>query len=169
VSIGTTRPPSLSHIIININQINYLLHWLLITLRWGRPVPFTLQLGLQAGLTLEQYSNGFDTPTNTHPLGHIHRAVHIFDSLHYTEELDLHMFTCVHMHVHSTDLICHCQTHENHLEFLVNSADQRRLIHHLHFCSHDDGPNILGFHTFTLCSATCTSNSTNHLSHWIII
>jgi len=35
----------LSHIIININQINYLLHLLLITLRWGRPVPFTLQLG----------------------------------------------------------------------------------------------------------------------------
>ena len=49
------------YIIININQINYLLHLLLITLRWGRPVPFTLQLGLQAGLTLKQYSKGSDT------------------------------------------------------------------------------------------------------------
>jgi hypothetical protein len=50
-SIGTTGPTSLSQIylllyllfiIININiNINYLLHLLLITLRWGRPVPFT--------------------------------------------------------------------------------------------------------------------------------
>jgi hypothetical protein len=51
-SIGTTGPTSLSQIylllyllfiIINFNiniNINYLLH-LLITLRWGRPVPFT--------------------------------------------------------------------------------------------------------------------------------
>jgi hypothetical protein len=52
---------------------------------------------------------------------------------------------------------------------LVNSATQRRIIHHIHFCSHDDTPNTLGFHTFTLCSATCTSNSTDLLSHWIII
>jgi len=52
---------------------------------------------------------------------------------------------------------------------LVNSATQRRLIHHLHFYSHDDAPNTLGFHTFTLCSATGTSNSTDRLSHWIII
>jgi hypothetical protein len=52
---------------------------------------------------------------------------------------------------------------------LVNSAAQRRLIHHLHLCSHDDAPNTLGFHTFTLCSATGTSNSTDRLSHWIII
>jgi hypothetical protein len=69
VSIGTTRLTSLSHIIINITQINYLLHLLLITLSWGRPVPFTLQLGLHVGLTLEQYSKGSDTPTSAHPLG----------------------------------------------------------------------------------------------------
>ena len=69
MSIGTTGLTSLSHIIININHINYLLHLLLITLRWGRSVPFTLQLGLQAGLTLEQYSKGSDTPTSAHPLG----------------------------------------------------------------------------------------------------
>jgi hypothetical protein len=69
VSIGTIGPTSLSYIIINISQINYLLHLLLITLRWGWPVPFTLQLGLQAGLTLEQYSKGSDTPTSAHPLG----------------------------------------------------------------------------------------------------
>jgi hypothetical protein len=75
----------------------------------------------------------------------------------------------VHRHVHSTDLLSHCLTQENHLEFLVNSAAQRRLIHHLHLCSHDDAPNTLGFHTFTLCSATGTSNSTDRLSHWIII
>jgi hypothetical protein len=75
----------------------------------------------------------------------------------------------VHRHVHSTDLLSHCLTQENHLEFLVNSAAQRRLIHHLHLCSHDDAPNTLGFHTFTLFSATGTSNSTDHLSHWIII
>ena len=53
--------------------------------------------------------------------------------------------------------------------FLVNSAAQRKLIHHLHFCSHDDAPNTLGFHTFTLCSTIGTSNSTDRLSHWIII
>jgi hypothetical protein len=69
VFIGTTRPTSLAHNIININQINYLLHLLLITLRWGRPVPFTLQLGLQASLTLEQYSKGSYTPISSHPLG----------------------------------------------------------------------------------------------------
>jgi hypothetical protein len=69
VYIGTTWPTSLAYNIINIKQINYLLHLLLITLRWGRPVPFTLQLGLQEGLTLEQYSNGYDTPTSAHPLG----------------------------------------------------------------------------------------------------
>jgi hypothetical protein len=45
-SIGTTGPISLSQIyllfiIININiNINYLLHLLLITLRWGRSVEF---------------------------------------------------------------------------------------------------------------------------------
>jgi hypothetical protein len=75
----------------------------------------------------------------------------------------------VHRHVHSTDLVSHCLTHENHLEFLVNSVAQRRLINHLHFCSHDDAPNTLGFHTFTLCSTTITSNSIDPLSHWIII
>jgi hypothetical protein len=53
--------------------------------------------------------------------------------------------------------------------FLVNSAAQRRLTHHIHFYSHDDAPNTLGFHTFTLCSVTGTSNSSDHLSHWIII
>jgi hypothetical protein len=53
--------------------------------------------------------------------------------------------------------------------FLVNSVAQRRLIHHLHFCSHDDAPNTLGFHMSTLCSTTGTSNSTDRLSHWIII
>ena len=52
---------------------------------------------------------------------------------------------------------------------LVNSVAQRRLIHHLYFCSHDDAPNTLGFYTFTLCSTTSTSNSTDHLSHWRII
>jgi hypothetical protein len=84
-----------------------------------------------------------------------------------------HFFTrspvLVHRHVHSTDLLSHCITHESHLEFLINSSAQRRLIHHLHFCSHDDAPNTLGFHTFTLCLATSTSNSTDRLSHRIII
>jgi hypothetical protein len=75
----------------------------------------------------------------------------------------------VHKHVHSTDLHSHCLTQENHLELLVNFVAQRRLIHHLHSCSHDDAPSTLGFHTFTLCSATGTSNSTDRLSHWIII
>jgi hypothetical protein len=75
----------------------------------------------------------------------------------------------VHRHIHSTDLLSHYITQESHLEFLVNSSTQRRLIHHLHFCSHDDAPNTLGFHTFTLCSATCTSNSADRLSHRIII
>ena len=75
MSIGSIGLTSLSHIIIiiiiiiNINQINYLLHLLLITLRWGRPVPFTLQLGLQAILTLEQYNKGSHTPTSAQPLG----------------------------------------------------------------------------------------------------
>jgi hypothetical protein len=75
----------------------------------------------------------------------------------------------VHMHIHSTDLLSHCITQESHLEFLVNSYTQRRLIQHLHLCSHDDAPNTLGFHMFTLCSATITSNSTDRLSHKINI
>jgi hypothetical protein len=74
-----------------------------------------------------------------------------------------------HRHVHSTNLLFYCITHESHLEFLVNSATQKRPTHHLHFCSHDDAPNTLGFHTFTLCSATGTSNSSDRLSHRIII
>jgi hypothetical protein len=69
VSIGTIGPSSLAHNIININQINYLLHLLLITLRWGWPVPFTLQLVLQEGLSLEKYRKGSYTPTSSHPLG----------------------------------------------------------------------------------------------------
>jgi hypothetical protein len=73
----------------------------------------------------------------------------------------------VHMHVHSTNLLSHCITQESHLEFLINSSAQRRLIHHLHFCSHDDAPSTLGFHTFTLCSATGTSNSADLLSHCV--
>ena len=75
----------------------------------------------------------------------------------------------IHRHVHSTDLLSHCTTQESHLEFLINSSAQRRLIHHVHFFSYDDAPNTLGFHMFTLCSATGTSNSTDRLSHRIII
>ena len=75
----------------------------------------------------------------------------------------------IHRHVHSIDLISHCITQEIHMEFVINSSTQRRLIHHLCFCSHDDAPNTLGFHTFTLCSATGMSNSSDRLSHWIII
>jgi hypothetical protein len=79
------------------------------------------------------------------------------------------IFTHSPMLVHSTNLLSHCLTQENHLDFLVNFVSHRRLIHHLHFYSHDDAPNTLGFHTFTLYSTTGTSNSTDHLSHWIII
>jgi hypothetical protein len=75
----------------------------------------------------------------------------------------------VHRHVHSTDLLSHCITQESHLEFLANSVAQRMLIHHIHLCSHDDAPSTLGFHTFTVCSATGTSNSVDRLSHGIII
>jgi hypothetical protein len=71
----------------------------------------------------------------------------------------------VHRHVHSTDLISHCITQEIHLDFLINSSAQRRIIHHLHFFSHDDAPSTLVFHMFTLCSATGTPNFANHLSH----
>jgi hypothetical protein len=46
-------------------------------------------------------------------------------------------FTCspvlIHRHVHSTYLLSHYITHESHLEFLVNSIPQRRLIHYIHF------------------------------------
>jgi hypothetical protein len=84
-----------------------------------------------------------------------------------------HIFTrshvLVHRHDHSIDLLSQCLTQENRLKFLVNFAAQRRLIHHLHLCSHDDALNTLGFHTVTLCSATSTSNSTDCLFHWIII
>ena len=74
----------------------------------------------------------------------------------------------IHRHVHSIDLLFHCITQESHLEVLVNSAAQRRPIHHLHLCSHDDAPNTVGFHMFTLCSVTSTSNSADRLSHGII-
>jgi hypothetical protein len=60
-------------------------------------------------------------------------------------------------------------TRESFGVFSSTLLTQRRLIHHLHFCSHENAPNTLGFHTFTLCSATSTSNSTDCLSHWIII
>jgi hypothetical protein len=75
----------------------------------------------------------------------------------------------VHRHIHSTDLISHCITQESHMEFLINYVSQRRLMHHLHLFSRDDAPSTLGFHMFTLCSATGTSNSANRLSHKIII
>jgi hypothetical protein len=100
----------------------------------------------------------------------IHRDVHISGSLHYIEEP---AFTCshvlVHRHIHSTDLLSHCITQESQMDFLIKSAAQRRLIHLLHLCSHEDAPSTLGFHTFTLCSATSTSISTDRLSHRIII
>jgi hypothetical protein len=80
----------------------------------------------------------------------------------------LHTFTCAcprrPLNISSFPL-----HYTDHLEFLVNSSAQRRLIHHLHFCSHDDAPNTLGFHTFTLCSTTSTSNSVDCLSHRRII
>jgi hypothetical protein len=75
----------------------------------------------------------------------------------------------VHRNVHSTDLLFHCIIQESHLEFLVNSATQRRLTYHLHLCSYDDEPNTLGLHMFTLYSAIDTSNSTDRLSHRIVI
>jgi hypothetical protein len=83
------------------------------------------------------------------------------------QSLGSHSPVLVHMHAHSTDFLSHCITHKSHLEFLVNSYAQRSLIHHLHFCSHDDAPNTLGFHMFTLCSATDTSNSADLLSHCV--
>jgi hypothetical protein len=73
----------------------------------------------------------------------------------------------IHRHVHSTHLLSHCINQESHMEFLINSSSQRRLIHHLHLCSHDDAPNTFGFHMFTLCSSTCTSKSVDHLSHHV--
>jgi hypothetical protein len=89
---------------------------------------------------------------------------HFFSSAH---PLGSRSPVLVHMHIHSTELPFHCITQESHLEFLINSSAQRRLIHHLHFCSHDNAPNTLGFHTFTLCSATDTSNSVDLLSHCV--
>jgi hypothetical protein len=89
---------------------------------------------------------------------------HFFTS---AQPLGSHSPVLVHRNIHSTDIISHCITQESHLEFLVNSFAQRMLIHHLHFFSHDDAPSTLGFHTFTLCSATSTSNSTDLLSHCI--
>jgi hypothetical protein len=89
---------------------------------------------------------------------------HFFTS---AQPLGSHSPVLVHIHVHSTDLLSHCITHESHLEFLINSSAQRRLIHHLNLCSHDDAPNTLGFHTFTLCSTTYTSNSVDLLSHCV--
>ena len=68
VSIGTTGPTSITHNIINNYHINYLLHQLSFTLWWGRPVPFTSQIGLQVSLTLVQYSKGSHTPTSAQPL-----------------------------------------------------------------------------------------------------
>jgi hypothetical protein len=80
-----------------------------------------------------------------------------------------HSPVLVHRDVHSTDILSHCLTLENHMDFHVNYVAQRRLIHYIHLCSHDDAPNTLGFHMFILCSTTSTSNSTDRLSHWIII
>jgi hypothetical protein len=60
---------------------------------------------------------------------------HFFTS---TQPLGSHSPMLVHRHVHSTDLLSYCITEESHLEFLVNSSAQRRLIHHLHFCSHEN-------------------------------
>jgi hypothetical protein len=89
---------------------------------------------------------------------------HFFTS---AQPLGSRTLVLVHRHIHSTYLLSHCITEEIHLEFLVNSSTQRRLIHHLHFFSHDDAPNTLGFHMFTLCSATCMSNSIDLLSHYV--
>jgi hypothetical protein len=91
---------------------------------------------------------------------------------HYITQRN-HFFTCshvlIHGHIHSTNLLSHLITQEIHLEFLINYYPQRRIIHHLHFCSHDDAPSTLEFHMFTLCSTTVTSNSTDRLPHRIII
>jgi hypothetical protein len=67
---------------------------------------------------------------------------HFFTS---AQPLGSRSLVLVHRHVHSTDLLSHCITHESHLEFFVNSSAQRRLIHHIHFCSHDDHPTLWDF------------------------
>jgi hypothetical protein len=51
----------------------------------------------------------------------------------------------IHRHVHSTYLLSHCITQESHMEFLVNSSTQRRLIHHLHFILMTMHPTLLDF------------------------
>jgi hypothetical protein len=89
---------------------------------------------------------------------------HFFTS---AQPLGSRSLVLVHMHIHSIDLLSHCITQEIHLEFPVNSSAQRRLIYHLHFCSHDNAPSTLGFHTFTFFSATGTSNSADFLSHCV--
>jgi hypothetical protein len=89
---------------------------------------------------------------------------HFFSS---AQPLGSRSLVLIHRHVHSIDLLSHCITQESHLDFLVNSSAQRRLIHHLRLRSHDNAPNTLVFHTFTLCSATYTSNSAYLLSHCI--
>jgi hypothetical protein len=60
VSIGTIGPTLITQNIINNYHINYLLH----SLWWGGPVPFTSQIGLQVSLTLGQYSKGSHTHTS---------------------------------------------------------------------------------------------------------
>ena len=135
--IGTTRSTSLRHniiiiiiiIIINIIQINYLLHLLLDTIRQGRPVPFTLQLGLQEGMTLEQYSKGSCTPISAHPLGTHPQgcpylqltALHRRTTLTSAQPLGSRSPMLVHKHVHPIDLLLHCITQEIHMDFIINS------------------------------------------------
>jgi hypothetical protein len=73
----------------------------------------------------------------------------------------------IHKHVHSTDLLSHCITQESHLEFIISTLYSKEAKTSSSSPSHNDAPNSMGIHTFTLCSAIGMSNSADILSHYV--
>ena len=89
---------------------------------------------------------------------------HFFTS---AQPLGSHSPVLIHMHVHSTYLLSHCITQESHLKFIISTLCSEEANTSSSSLSHDDAPKSMGIHTFTLCSATCMSNSADLLSHCV--
>jgi hypothetical protein len=123
-------------------------------------------------MTLEQYSKGFHTPTSVHPLGtHPYRCPYLYlivsherTTLTSAQPLGSRSLVLIHRHVHSAYHLFHCITQGSHLEFIISTLCLEEANTSSSSLSHDDAPSFMGIHTFTLCSATSMSNSTDLLS-----
>jgi hypothetical protein len=152
---------------------------------WGRPVPFTSQIGLQVSLTLGQYSKGSHTPASAQPLGArppvlSHRDVQVFISLCLTGESSEYTLTSAqplgspppvlnHRNVLLSRSLSHYVSQENHLEYHIISilcTEETSTSFHLRL-RENDTPNSWASspHTGAHSIPSPSQRGTTHPSH----